>query len=220
VAGSGDSGFGRFVLAWLPPAPARVLEVGCGREGGVVALLADAGYDAVGVDPDAPAGERFRREAFQAAAPALGSFDAAVAGRMLHHVHPLDEAVALLADLAPRLIVDEFAWEAIDPAAQAWYEARHAGLTAAGAAPGGPPTLEEWRWRHPGLHRSDAVLAALRERYDDLAFEPLPSLHRWLGAGEEAAERSLVDAGTIPPTGWRWAGARRAARGEPPRTTV
>lgn len=204
------AGFGDFVLAWLPPAPARVLEVGCGREGGVVELLADAGYDVVGVDPDAPVGERFRRAPFQELAPSLGTFDATVAGRMLHHVDPLDAAVDLLAALAPRLIVDEFAWEAIDPAAQAWYERRHAELTAAGAGPGGPPTLEEWRWRHPGLHQSDTVLAALRGRYRDLAFEPLPYLHRWLGPAEEPAETALVEAGTIPPTGWRWAGATPA----------
>lgn len=198
--------FADFVLAWLPPAPASVLEVGCGREGGVVAALSAAGYDVLGVDPDAPEGPPFRRETFQAAAPSLGTFDAVVAGRMLHHVHPLDEAVELLTRLAPRLVVDEFAWEAIDPAAQAWYERRHAELTAAGGAPGGPATLDEWRWRHPGLHRSDAVLAALRERYRDLAFEPLPYLHRWLGPAEEAAETALVEAGTIPATGWRWAG--------------
>ena len=199
--------FADFVLAWLPPAPARVLEVGCGREGGVVAELVAAGYDVLGIDPNAPDGDRFLRETFQAAAPSLGSFDAAVAGRMLHHVDPLGEAVDLLADLAPRLIVDEFAWEAIDPAAQAWYERRHAELAAAGASPGGPPTLDEWRWRHPGLHQSDTVLAALRERYEDLAFEPLPYLHRWLGASEQGEELALVEAGTIPPTGWRWAGA-------------
>jgi SAM-dependent methyltransferase len=198
--------FADFVLAWLPPAPARVLEVGCGREGGVVAELIAAGYDVVGVDPDAPEGDGFVRATFQAAAPSLGTFDAAVAGRMLHHVDPLGDAVDLLASLAPRIVVDEFAWEAIDAAAQAWYERRHAELAAAGAAPGGPPTLEEWRWRHPGLHQSDAVLAALRERYEDLAFEPLPYLHRWLGASEEPAERALVEGGTIPATGWRWAG--------------
>jgi hypothetical protein len=200
--------FAAFVLAWLPPAPARVLEVGCGREGGVVADLAAAGYEVLGVDPDAPAGEPFRRETFQAAAPALGAFEAAIAGRMLHHVEPLDEAVDLLASLAPRLVVDEFAWERIDPAAQAWYERRRAELVAAGAGPGGPPTIDEWRWRHPGLHQSDTVLTALRRRFRDLAFEPLPYLHRWLGASEEAEERALVEAGTIPSTGWRWAGER------------
>jgi hypothetical protein len=43
-----------FVGAWLPSAPARVLEIGCGPLGGFVPGLLGAGYDAVGVDPEAP----------------------------------------------------------------------------------------------------------------------------------------------------------------------
>src|SRR2546430_17366285 len=54
-------GYTEFVLHHLPPAPARVLEVGCGDRGGVVSALVDAGYDAIGVDPRAPAGPRFRQ---------------------------------------------------------------------------------------------------------------------------------------------------------------
>src|SRR5579859_1971256 len=48
------SDFATFVLDQLPPPPRRVLEVGCGSEGGLVDLLADAGYDTLGVDPHAP----------------------------------------------------------------------------------------------------------------------------------------------------------------------
>jgi len=48
-------GFTEFVLHHLPPAPARVLEIGCGDRGGVVPALVDAGYDALGVDPRAHA---------------------------------------------------------------------------------------------------------------------------------------------------------------------
>ena len=57
--------FGTFVLKQLPPPPQRVLEVGCGREGGLVELLTGAGYDVLGVDPHAPEGERFVRSEFQ-----------------------------------------------------------------------------------------------------------------------------------------------------------
>ena len=42
-----------------------MLEVGCGAEGGLVPALVEAGYDAVGVDPEAPEGERFVRGTFQ-----------------------------------------------------------------------------------------------------------------------------------------------------------
>ena len=40
-----------FVRAHLPPAPARVLEIGCGPEGGFVPTMREHGYDAEGVDP-------------------------------------------------------------------------------------------------------------------------------------------------------------------------
>jgi hypothetical protein len=43
-----------FVRAELPPTPATVLEMGCGLLGGFVPALLDAGYHAVGVDPEAP----------------------------------------------------------------------------------------------------------------------------------------------------------------------
>jgi len=38
----------------LPAAPARVVEVGCGSLGGFVPMLRADGYDAVGIDPQAP----------------------------------------------------------------------------------------------------------------------------------------------------------------------
>jgi hypothetical protein len=45
-----------FVRDQLPPAPASVLEVGCGTLGGFVPVLLDGGHQAVGVDPEAPDG--------------------------------------------------------------------------------------------------------------------------------------------------------------------
>src|SRR6266487_4759070 len=50
-----------FVRAWLPSAPARVLEIGCGPLGGFVPALSRGGYDAVGVDPEAPEGPGYHR---------------------------------------------------------------------------------------------------------------------------------------------------------------
>jgi methyltransferase family protein len=199
--------FATFVLDQLPPPPGRVLEVGCGREGGLVPLLAERGYDALGVDPDAPPGDRFLRASFQDAALPPG-WDAVVAGRMLHHVEPLEESIATLASLAPLLLVDEFAWDRMDEAAQSWYESQHRMLRAAGAEPYGPPDLDDWREQHRGLHPHTTVLAALRAHYDELHLEWLPYLHRWLGGpSSEALETTLVDAGAIPAIGYRWAGA-------------
>lgn len=180
--------FTAFVLHHLPPAPARVLEVGCGDRGGVVPALVEAGYDAIGVDPRAPSGQRFRQTDFR---EVDGEFDAVVAGRVVHHLDPLVEAVDRLASLAPLLIVDEFAWDLIDPELQAWYEAEYRVRPDAS----GPPTVDEWRWRHPGLHPHDVLLEALRARYDERVLAWVPYFHHWLG-DVESPDR----------IGYRWVG--------------
>jgi Methyltransferase domain len=203
--------FGTFVLKQLPPPPQRVLEVGCGEEGGLAELLAGAGYDVTGVDPHAPEGERFLRSTFQEASNRLllEGFDAVVAGRVLHHVNPLDEGLDTLASFAPLLIVDEFAPERIDRAAQDWYEGQHRMLRATGIEPNGPGDLDEWRARHPGLHSHAVLLSGLRARYDERVLEWLPYLSRWLGGpSSESLERTLIDAELIPAIGYRWAGVR------------
>jgi hypothetical protein len=184
-----------------------VLEIGCGREGGLVAELAARGYDALGVDPNAPEGERFVRAEFQSLD---GEWDAVVAERVLHHVNPLGASLDQLASLAPLLVVDEFAANRVGAEAQDWYEAQHRMLRASGADPYGPPSLDEWRERHPGLHSDDVLLPELRARYEELAFERIPYLHRWLGGpSSEALEQTLVDAGAFPAIGYRWAGRVR-----------
>jgi SAM-dependent methyltransferase len=208
------SDFATFVFDQLPPPPRRVLEVGCGREGGLVEVLAARGYDVLGVDPDAPEGERFVRLTFQEAASnrlLLDEWNAVVAGRVLHHVEPLGESLDLLAELAPLLIVDEFAFDKIDAPAQDWYEAQHRLLRASGVEPNGPADFDEWRRRHAAeLHPHDVVLRELRARYDEHVLEWVPYLARWLrGPSSEALEQTLVDTGAIPAIGYRWAGSRR-----------
>ena len=192
-----------------------MLEIGCGEDGGLVHLLADAGYEVLGVDPHAPDGEHFVRGRFQ---DIDGRWDAAVAGRVLHHVQPLGESLDLLAGFAPLLLVDEFGADLIDGRAQDWYEGQRRTLRASGAPVEGPESIDEWRSKHPHLHPHDVLLAALRERYDELTLERVPYLHRWLrGPSSEALEQSLVDAGALPAIGYRWAGARRSTtRSEAP----
>lgn len=187
-----------------------MLEIGCGEAGGLVAELAAQGYDSLGVDPRAPAGERFVAAEFQRLD---GSWDAVVAGRVLHHVEPLGPSLDHLASLAPLLIVDEFGRNLIDEAAQDWYEAQHRMLVAAGQQPIGPPLLDDWRGRHAGLHGDDVLLAALRERYDERVCERVPYLYRWLGGpSSEALEQALVAASAFPAIGYRWAGVTKASR--------
>jgi hypothetical protein len=203
--------FATFVLSHLPPPPARVLEVGCGEEGGVTPALVACGFDVLAIDPEAPEGPEYRRVTLEQV-DEPGRFAVAVAGRVLHHVHPLEPALAKLATLAPLLVVDEFAPERIDEAAQDWYEGQHRALRAAGEPPKGPPSLDAWRAAHAGLHPSNILLGALREHYRELVYEQLPYLYRWLGGvTTEGLEEALIAAEAIRPIGWRWVGKARAA---------
>ncbi|HEY7207489.1 MAG TPA: methyltransferase domain-containing protein [Gaiellaceae bacterium] len=201
--------FIEFVLSYLPDRPAQVLEIGCGDEGGLVPELAHAGYDVLGIDPHAPDGPAYRRISLEELEePAR--FDAVVASRVLHHVEPLDGGLDKLARLAPLLLVDDFAHERIDGPTRAWYEARYRELAANGPEPKAPADLGEWRWRHPGLHSGDAVLAALEPRYDALFSERRPYFYRWLrDPATERVERDLIAAGEIQAIGLRYAGVAR-----------
>jgi hypothetical protein len=204
--------FTEFTLSHLPDAPQRVLEVGCGREGGVAPALAAAGYDVVAIDPEAPDGPLYRRvtlEDFDDPGP----FGAVVAGRVLHHVHPLEPALDKLARLAPLLVLDEFAWNHMDEASIDWYESQHRLLVAAGRQPKGPPDLEHWHDRHRDLHPYETLRAAVDARYEERYFEWRPYFYLWLdGPASEALESALIDAGAIRPIGLRYIGSRRSNR--------
>jgi methyltransferase family protein len=201
--------FTEFVLSQLPEPPRRVLEVGCGREGGVAPELAEAGYDVLAIDPAAPEGPLYRQVTLEDLDDP-GPFDAVVAGRVLHHVHPLGPALDKLAALAPLLILDEFAWNHMDESTVDWYEAQHRLLVAAGREPKGPPDLAEWRARHEDLHPYETLRSEVAARYDERAFEWRPYFYRWLlGPATEALEEGLISAGAIRPIGFRYAGVRR-----------
>ena len=81
-----------------------------------------AGYDAVGVDPEAPAGARFHRTEFEHYAPP-GPVDAVVACTSLHHVDDLDHVVdRIAAAVRPggTLVVVEWARERFDEHTARW----------------------------------------------------------------------------------------------------
>jgi hypothetical protein len=48
-----------LVSARLSPPPARVVDIGCGPHGGFVPFMRASGYEAVGVDSEAPDWEKF-----------------------------------------------------------------------------------------------------------------------------------------------------------------
>jgi hypothetical protein len=200
--------FTAFALSQLPEPPQRVLEVGCGWEGGVAPALDAAGYEVLAIDPDAPEGPLYRRITLEELDDP-GPFAAVVAGRVLHHVHPLGPALDKLAGLAPLLVLDEFAWNHMDEPTVDWYERQHRLLRASGQAPKGPPDLAEWRARHRDLHPYEYLRSEIDARYDERHFEWRPYFYRWLGGpASEALEQGLIDAGAIRPIGFRYAGVR------------
>jgi SAM-dependent methyltransferase len=138
-----------FVLSQLPPAPARVLEVGCGK--GDLALALDAGgYDVVAIDPEAPQGAIFRRTTIEAFDDA-DSFDVVVASLALHHVDDLGGVLdKLVAMLRGPLILNEHAWDRLQP------------------------MTREWEEEHAGLHGYAAMRTELDSRFEERYFEWRP----------------------------------------------
>lgn len=111
-----------IVSARLPPAPARVVEIGCGPLGGFVPMLRSAGYTATGVDPEAPEQPGYRRIEFERYQP-TESADAIVASTSLHHVADLSQVLDLMAAaLRPggAVVVVEWARERFDEATARW----------------------------------------------------------------------------------------------------
>jgi hypothetical protein len=201
--------FAEFVLTQLPRPPLRVLEVGCGSDGGVASALADAGHEVLAIDPEAPRGRLYRQITLEELDDP-GPFDAVIAGRVLHHVHPLPSALDKLARLAPLLVMDEFAWNHMDEPTVNWYESRHRELAASGQ-PKGPPDLAEWRLAHPNLHPYETLRGEIDVRYAERYSEWRPYFYRWLDDVEtEQLERELIAAGAIRPIGFWYTGVVRA----------
>jgi 2-polyprenyl-3-methyl-5-hydroxy-6-metoxy-1,4-benzoquinol methylase len=185
------NGLWDFVEDWLPAAPARVLEVGCG-DGSLTRQLLAAGFETTGIDPHAPSGDCFERitvEAFRAPEP----FDAAVAVGSLHHVADLERAVANLHSLlrlGGRLVLSEFAVEHLDEVARRWL-AEH-GL-------GGE--LDHDYSDVIGLGELERALGA---RFELLLREPGPHMAPELGRDDLVqAERDAIAQGTLRPVGVR-----------------
>lgn len=227
------------------PAGAKVLDVGCG-EGRLVEGLNAAGFDATGIDSSVEAVEtglaaerRVTHGDF--VVDASGSYDALFFGGSLHHLHPLDRALARSAALLEPgglLLADEFDVEAPDVATARWFfdmidlaELLEPGGhdEATPHDPGADP-LERWRARHrhePPLASAGEMLAAVAARFEILERERCAYLYWYalrvldrrsdghaVGARWLELERRLIDAGRIRPVGLRVvARTRRASDG-------
>jgi SAM-dependent methyltransferase len=199
-----------FVHAHLPPAPARVLEVGCGR-GDLARAIARAGHRVVAIDPDAPAGDLFRATSLEEFADPE-PFDAVVASLVLHHIADLPAAVDKIARMlrpAGRLIVNEHAVDRLDEPTARWYLEKRAEI-----GTDAPRSLErclrDWEADHAGLHGYNTMRDELDRRFTERFFAWMPYLYGELGgATTETEERALIDACAIQATGFRYVGERQ-----------
>jgi SAM-dependent methyltransferase len=187
-----------FVLAWLPRPPASIVEVGCGS-GSLTRMIGEHGYDAIGIDPEAPDSPGFIRvtlEEFERDS----EFDAAVAVRSLHHLHDLSRALDNLANaLKPgaRLVVFEFAVESVDAAADGWLAAHGLPRPVSDPAPDDVMPL-------------GVVRAALDPYFRTLLAEPTTYLaHEADREDLVAAEERAIRDGELKPVGMRLVLERR-----------
>ena len=196
------------MTAELPPAPARVLEVGCGH-GRLARALDDLGYRVVAIDPAAPEGAIFQAVSLEEFAdPAR--FDAIVASRSLHHISDLAGALSKLQRLlvpAGRLILVEHAFDRFDEPTARWYLEKRRAIHS-GARGSLQACLAEWEADHAGLHGSTAMRRELERRFTERWFAWTPSLYLELGEALEGEELSLIEAGSIQATGFQYVGER------------
>jgi SAM-dependent methyltransferase len=212
-----------FVRGHVPPAPATVLEVGCGPLGGFVPALLASGYRAVGIDPEAPEGPGYQRVEFERYEPPQ-PVECVVASLSLHHVADLDEVMDRLgAVLVPGgvLVVVEWAWERFDEATARWCFARLAS----------PSPGEEPGWLHKGrerwvasgqlwddfirswatgegLHPGEEIVRGLEVRFHRQLYVVGPYFFPDLADTSEAEEQAAIDAGLIRAGGIRYAATR------------
>jgi SAM-dependent methyltransferase len=208
--GPGDIALGEtleFLQAALPPPPRRILEVGCGT-GRLAAALSGLGYDLTGIDTDGEAVAEARRSgvaAIQADVLKFESepFDAVLFTRSLHHIHPVDEAVARALRLLRAdglLVCDEFDKDGADSSAAAWFYDVQAVLRAAGVLEREgddvlvDQPLERWLEEHESdeghpLAGGEAMLRALEARFEVILRERCPYLYRYIGQRLEQTER-------------------------------
>jgi SAM-dependent methyltransferase len=206
-----------FVLSQLPPAPARLLEIGTGGEGALARVLDGAGYDVVAIDPAAPQEEGiFRRLKIEELSDDE-LFHAIVAVLTLHHVTDLGPVLDKIRDhLRPGgvLVLEEIGWDRLDEATADWFYGQQRALAAAtgGHAAASLGELRtEWEDEHVGLHGYEAMREELAARFRERFFSWEPFLYRYLdeSVATGSLERGLIEADAIQALGWRYVGEAR-----------
>jgi SAM-dependent methyltransferase len=195
-----------YALGALPPAPARVLEVGAG-DGELAQALASAGYDVVAIDPGSTAEHVRPIPLYEVDEPA-NSFDAAVAIVSLHHVEPLPESCRRLAELVRpggALVIDEIDLDRFDERVARWWLDHR--------PPDGheaPPPAEIVATLRHHIHALGKVRDALDPWFELGPEARGPYLYRWeLGPEVRGPEEDAIETGRLPAVGVRILGTRK-----------
>ena len=195
------------VRGHLPDPPATVVDLGCGSLGGFVPLLRAEGYDAIGIDPNAPDEQEYQRAEFEHAT-IPEDVDAVVASTSLHHVANPAEVIDRIAAVLRTdgvVIVIEWASERFDEATRRWCSERLG-------------SEESWLhelcddprgWlEHEGLHRGDALVELLDERLERRSLAHGPYFFPDLAGVTEADEQAAIDAGQLQASRIDYVGTR------------
>jgi SAM-dependent methyltransferase len=187
----------RFLLPLLGSAH-RLLDVGCGN-GLLARRLSAEGRDVTALDvklkrTERTASVRFVEADFLAFEDA--PYDALVFSASLHHLFPLEAALARTdALLRPggAVLVSDFDCEAPDAATARFYYDVEGLLLAAGhyrpekvGCAGTEDTLQRWHEEHedvPPLHTAAAMREGLARRFGPLGEAPGPYLYRYVVSG-------------------------------------
>jgi SAM-dependent methyltransferase len=215
-----------FVREQLPSPPARVVELGCGEAGGHIPALIAAGYDATGVDPEAPASPGYRAITFEEYQPGQ-SVDGVLASLSLHHVADLRGVLSQISGMlrpGGTLVVIEWGWDTLDEATARWCFGRQRpdggehgtwlGHLQAEWADSGRPWPEfcrGWAEGH-GLHPLTAIQAALAGRFTTVHESRGPYYFPELAGVSPADEQAAIDAGPIRAGCLRYTGRQEGDR--------
>jgi SAM-dependent methyltransferase len=209
------------VREWLPDPPAQVVEIGCGPLGGFVPMLRSSGYDAEGVDPEAPNEVGYRRVEFEQV-DLLKEVDAVVASTSLHHVADLAEVIDRAATTLASggvMVVVEWAWDEFDEPTARWCFERLGRDVEAGwlhrrrdewIASGQPWSVHLRDWAHrERLHPAETLHRLLDERFQREHLAHGPYFFPDLAQTSEEDEWAAIEAGQIRATRVDYAGRLR-----------
>ena len=196
-----------FVRRALPDPPAVVVDLGCGSRGGFVPMLRAEGYDAIGIDPNAPDEPHYQRTAFEHA-DLPRAVDALVASTSLHHVADPAEVIERIAEAVRPggvVVVVEWASERFDEKTARWCSERlgseESWLHELLEDPAG------WFARE-GLHRGDELVGLLDERLERRSLAYSPYFFPDLVSTTEADEQAAIDADEIQASRIDYVGTR------------